>query len=294
MKKVYCFAVVLSNSRQKYALWREHPWTTSSFIEAHIKAFDFFGGRPEELVYDQDKVLAVSENHGDIIYTDEFQIFKETIGFDVFLCHGADPESKGRIENVVKYFKYGFAEHRIFKGIDSFNEDCIAWLERTGNAKVHETAKKIPAEVFALEKEYLIPVSEYSFEKPVNESITYQIRKDNVVLFHSNRYRVPKGTYSKGKKVYMITEGGEVSIVDASTGEIYATHPISAGKGELIGSTTNDYREKSQTLKELEADRDKSEKPGKVQLPEKYRDGSPEIRVLRIYEDAMKGGALNG
>ncbi|WP_024865701.1 hypothetical protein [Butyrivibrio sp. FCS014] len=91
------------------------------------------------------------------------------------------------IENVVKYLKYGFAEHRIFKDIDSFNEDCIAWLERTGNAKVHETTKKIPAEVFALEKEYLIPVSEYSFEKPVNESITYQVRKDNVVLFHRRR-----------------------------------------------------------------------------------------------------------
>ena len=369
-KKVYCFGMVLSNSRQKYALWRERPWTTRSFIEAHIKAFEFFGGRTQEIVYDQDKVLAVSENHGDIIYTDEFQIFKETIGFDVFLCHGADPESKGRIENVVKYLKHGFAEHRIFKDTDNFNEDCIAWLERTGNAKIHETTKKIPAEVFALEKEYLIPVSEYSFEKPVTESITYQVRKDNVVLFHSNRYRVPKGTYSKGKKVYMITEGGEVSIVDASTGEIYATHPISAGKGELIGSTTNDYREKSQSLKELEADvlsrfmdsvaaseffeklyhqkrryyrdqlqivkrlfteydgqfinralsyclerniysavelksataymfsfeadKNKTEKPGKVQLPEKYRGGSPEVRDLRIYEDVMKGGAMNG
>ena len=369
-KKVYCFAMVLSNSRQKYALWRERPWTTSSFIQAHIKAFEFFGGRPQEIVYDQDKILAVSENHGDIIYTDEFQIFKETIGFDVFLCHGADPESKGRIENVVKYVKHGFAEHRIIKDIDSFNEDCIAWLERTGNSKVHETTKKIPAEVFALEKEYLIPVSEYSFEKPVNESITYQVRKDNVVLFHSNRYRVPKGTYSRGKKVYMITEGGEVSIVDAATGEIYATHPVSNGKGELIGSTTDDYREKSQSLRELEADvlsrftdsesaseffeelyhrkqryyrdqlqivkklfneyegrfingalsyclerdiysavelksataylfsfeedRNKTEKTGKVQLPEKYRGGSPEIRDLRIYENAMKGGALNG
>ena len=141
-KKVYCFGMVLSNSRQKYALWRERPWTTRSFIEAHIKAFEFFGGRTQEIVYDQDKVLAVSENHGDIIYTDEFQIFKETIGFDVFLCHGADPESKGRIENVVKYLKHGFAEHRIFKDTDNFNEDCIAWLERTGNAKIHETTKR--------------------------------------------------------------------------------------------------------------------------------------------------------
>ena len=44
----------------------------------------------------------------------------------------------------------------------------------------------------------------------------------------------------------------------------------------------------------FEADKSKTEKPGKVQLPEKYRGGSPEIRDLRIYEDAMKGGAMNG
>jgi hypothetical protein len=208
---------------------------------------------PRQIVYDQDKVLAVSENHGDIIYTAGFQNYIDTVGFDIYLCRGSDPESKGRIENVIKYAKHGFAEHRIFHDIDSFNEDCIAWLERTGNAKVHETTKKIPAEVFALEREYLKPVSEYSFAKPANTSIDYLVRKDNVVLYKSNRYRVPKGTYSKGKKVHIFPEGNEISIVDALTGEIYATHPICHGKGELIGSSTHDRRDMSQSLKELDA-----------------------------------------
>ncbi len=118
--------------------------------------------------------------------------------------------------------------------------------------KVHETTKKIPAEVFALEREYLKPVSEYSFAKPVSESIDYLVRKDNVVLYKSNRYRVPKGTYSKGKKVHILPEGNEISIVDALTGEIYATHPICLGKGELIGSLTHNRRDMSQSLKDLD------------------------------------------
>ncbi len=184
-------------------------------FQAHIKAFAFFGGRPQEIVYDQDNILAVNENHGDIIYTDEFQIFKETIGFDVFLCHGADPESKGRIENVVKYLKHGFAEHRIFKDIDCFNADCIAWLETTGNSKVHETTKKIPAEVFALEKELMQKVRRYIWSR-------------------------------KAQKFPLLMQQQVKSMQQ--------THPISAGKGELIGSTTDDYREKSQSVKELEVD----------------------------------------
>jgi len=251
-KKVYAFGMVLSNSRYKFVYWIDHPWNTADFVDAHIKAFTYFGGMPREIVYDQDKVLSVSENHGDIIYTSGFQNFLDAMGFDIYLCRGADPESKGRIENVIKYAKHGFAEHRIFTEIDSFNEDCIAWLNRTANAKVHETTKKIPAEVFALEKEYLKPVSEFSFVKPVNASIDYQVRKDNVVLYKSNRYRVPKGTYSKGKKVFIFPEGANISIVDTITGEIYATHPLCLGKGELIGSATHDYRDMSQSLKELE------------------------------------------
>ena len=141
-KKVYGFGMVLSNSRQKYILWQTHPWTTADFVQAHIKAFSFFGGRPQEIVYDQDKVLAVSENHGDIIYAEGFQNYLNATGFDIFLCHGADPESKGRIEAVIKYAKHGFAEHRVLDDIDDFNRDCIAWLERTGNAEVYMAFQK--------------------------------------------------------------------------------------------------------------------------------------------------------
>ena len=68
-RKVYCFAMVLSHSRYKFIWWQLNPFTTDTFITAHIKAFEFYGGRPREIVYDQDKILAVSENQGDIVYT---------------------------------------------------------------------------------------------------------------------------------------------------------------------------------------------------------------------------------
>ena len=251
-KKIYCFGMVLSNSRHKYVLWQERPFTTATFIQAHIKAFAFYEGRPKEIVYDQDKILAVSENHGDIIFTEEFQNYINEVKFDIFLCHGYDPESKGRVESVVKYAKNGFAKHRIFIDIDSFNADCIAWLSRTGNVEIHGTTKKIPAEVFALEKEYLLPVSEYSFTTVTNNNISYQVRKDNIILYKGNRYRVPKGTYSPGKCVYMILDSEEnLSITDTLTGEIYAKHPLCHEKGKLIGQKRT-TRDKSKTIIELE------------------------------------------
>jgi Transposase and inactivated derivatives len=290
-KKVYGFGMVMSNSRYKYILWQERPWTTADFVQAHIKAFTFFGGRPRQIVYDQDKVLAVSENSGDIILTEGFQNYLNATGFDIFLCHGHDPESKGRIEAVIKYAKYGFAKHRTLTDIDSLNRDCLDWLERTGNAEEHGTTKKIPAEVFTIEKEYLVPVSEYSFAKPTKTSITYHVRKDNIVLYKSNRYRVPKGTYVQGKQVYVIPEGDYISIVDVDTGVLYAKHPLCTGKGELIGDQSRPYRDKSKTILEIEQSVIKlmGECDGRTALylaqihrnkPRYYRDQLGEIKKL--------------
>jgi len=105
--------------------------------------------------------------------------------------------------------------------------------------------------VFTLEKEHLIPVSEYSFVVAANDSIDYQVRKDNIVLYKGNRYRVPKGTYSPGKRVFMVVSDETVSITDTLTGEIYATHPLCHEKGKLIGQKRDD-RDKSKSLQEQE------------------------------------------
>ena len=188
---------------------------------------------PAEIVYDQDRVLTVSENNGDIIYTEGFQNYINTMKFKIRLCRGFDPQSKGKIEAVVKYAKYNFAIHRIFKDIDSFNEDSLKWLDRTGNGKMHEITKKVPAEVFTLEKEHLLPVPEL-FEKNSTISLTYSVRKNNIVLYKQNRYQVPKGTYSPGKEVKLILKDTKINILDMKTDELIVSHQLSIKQGELV------------------------------------------------------------
>ena len=303
-KKIYCFAMVLSHSRYKYVLWQEKPFTTDTFVRAHIKAFEYFGGRPREIVYDQDKVLAVSENNGDIIYTSGFQSYLDEMKFSVYLCHGADPESKGPVENVVKFAKRGFAEHRTFYDIDSFNEDCLRWLRRTANHDKHQTTQRRPDEVFALEREYLIPVPEYSFASANEDSISYPVRKDNVVVYKGNRYRVPVGTYHEGLRVYMVIddETDKISITDMITGEIYATHGVCHTKGETVGKRSRDYRDKSKTilaqeeaLKEL-FDNDELAGPFLEHIhqekPRYYRDQLGVIK--KLFEEWNKEDILKG
>src|SRR5699024_4080019 len=150
---------VLSHSRYKYIEWLARAFTTKDVIQTHERAFQYFGGIPHELVYDQDSLMIVSENAGDLILTGEFQSYREERKLNLFVCRQADHESKGRIENVVGYVKNNFAKNRVFYQIQQWNDSCLAWLERTGNKNVHNTTKKRPVEVFALEKQHLRPVT---------------------------------------------------------------------------------------------------------------------------------------
>src|SRR5699024_1193363 len=111
-----------------------------------------YGGIPNELVYDQDSLIVVSENGGDLILTEEFQKFKDLRNLTLRVCRKADPESKGRIENVVGYIKHNFAKHRLFHNIDSWNEQGWKWLNRTGNYKHHNTTKKKTSRCVLLRK----------------------------------------------------------------------------------------------------------------------------------------------
>jgi len=234
--KLWFITFVLSHSRYKFALWQDRPFTTADVVDAHEQAFEFYGGMPEEIVYDQDHLLLTSENHGDLILTHTFGKYVEERSFRIYMCRKGDPESKGKIENVVKYIKRNFARHRSFANVDKLNEQCLAWLRRTGNAMMHHTIKKIPAEVYALEKAYLRPVHK-KIQITSNPSITRAVRKDNTILYESNRYTVPLGTYDgPGKEVGVrVTKDKRLIIYEIDSGSILAEHALCLhGKGKLI------------------------------------------------------------
>ncbi|MET3696655.1 integrase-like protein [Bacillus oleivorans] len=205
-KKLWFIGFVLAHSRFKYVVWMERPFTTRDVIRCHEAAFEYFGGMSEEIVYYQDHLISVSENAGDMILTKEFQSYQQLRKFHVFLCRKNDPETKGKIESVVKYVKRNFSKNRIFTNLEVWNELCLKWLERTGNYNVLHTTKKRPFEVHALEKQHLRKVStQFSFENLPESSIKRYIQKDNVVKYEANRYSVPTGSYQpiRSNKVYL-------------------------------------------------------------------------------------------
>ena len=72
--KVYFFAMSLSRSRYKFVYFSRTPFTTALAVYAHELAFEHFGGIPRKIIYDQDKVLLVKENLGDLVLTSSFRV----------------------------------------------------------------------------------------------------------------------------------------------------------------------------------------------------------------------------
>lgn len=247
--KLYFICLVLSNSRYKTVMWWDRPFTTKDVIQAHETFFEQLGGMPEEIVYDQDRVILVDENAGDLIFTADFQKYREERGFRVYMCKKADPESKGRVENVVGFVKNGFAKHRVFDNIDKWNEKCQEWLDRTGNGKIHNTTKKKPDTVFQIEKKHLRPVIPKVIIPTKDDlSITVTVRKDNTILYDGNRYSVPFGTYQYGgsNEVHLSNQDGLLTVINGN-GESIAEHQVDNRKGELI-QASNHRRDRSKNI----------------------------------------------
>lgn len=118
-------------------------------------------------------------------------------------------------------------------------------MERTGNANIHGTTKKVPAEVFAMEKEHLKPIP-ILINQP-EDSLIGQVRKDNTIIYQSSRYTVPLGTYHPGRQVILKEKEETIEIIDEETGELLARHRLWVEKGWLIANN-NHRRDRSQGI----------------------------------------------
>ena len=247
-KKVWFFSLVLSASRYKYVHFSERPFTSKTAIDAHEAAFKFFGGIPREIVYDQDRLFLVDENLGELLLTKEFKSYVFERDYQVYFCRKADPQSKGKIENVIGYIKKNFLYGRLYHDIEVLQSQALAWLARTGNAMVHGTTKKVPQLEWEQEKAHL---SSWAPIGLMPDYIVSAVLKDNMFNYKGNSYSVPCGTY-KGKGTYLNLrlEEGDILAVYNQQEELLCRHELYSGRGKTVINTDH-KRDKSGKVRDL-------------------------------------------
>jgi len=216
--KLYIFGAVLSASRYKYCGFQTAHFTTLDLINHLLDCFEYMGGMPEELVIDQDAVMVLKENCGDIIYTKDFKHFMDEMDLKIYVCRKSDPETKGKIENFIKFIKRNFLRLRDFDGLDDVITRALRWLSRRANGKISLATRRIPKEMFAEEKKYLRPLRNSIYRS--NMSVGREKRKVDslgTISVNSCKYPVPEDYRNREVEIYRTNE--MLYIYDIRTGE---------------------------------------------------------------------------
>jgi len=246
--KVFFFTMILSRSRFKYVWFTDRYFTSELAIVAHEKAFEYIGGVPDEVVYDQDKVFIVSENGGDIILTEGFRSYTRDQSFTLHFCRKADPQSKGKVENVVKYVKQNFLYNRTYHNIETLNDEVLGWLGRTANMMPHGITKKEPHLEKTIELAFLKP---YYPQKIKPSAATYAVRKDNAISYKGNFYSLPLGTFKgKSTRVSVFLEGAFLIITTLEDYHELCRHAIPAGNGNKVLNADH-KRDKTEAIQQM-------------------------------------------
>ncbi len=248
-QKIYIFGVVLSASRFKYVAVQKRPFKTIDVINHLLDSFEIIGGLPDQIVIDQDKVMVVKENSGDIAYTKEFNDFKSEMGFSMYVCRKADPESKGKVENLIKFVKTSFFSARSFNSFEEIPTALTAWLSRRANGKICQATGMIPSDVLEKERTFLNPLKSSIYRK---EGILMReprdVDKKSMISVGASFYSVPKKFIKK--TVWIFKTETKLFIYDEIDGKEIAKHKISLFKGNKVIQKNHfrNYEEKPKIL----------------------------------------------
>lgn len=247
---VYFVVFVLSYSRLMYVGVSFTPLDTERFIRLHDEALRYFGGRVEECVYDQTKMVVLAEEFRELTLNARFYEYATTAGFRVHACEGYDPQSKGKVEAGVKYVKQDCLYGETFADRDGLRRYVHEWLEAVANRRVHGTTGRQPAEHFeAEEKAHLRAYLTPGCVQPQASGERRKADKTGLISWQANKYSVPMAYQSAVVGVSVLE--AQLRICDLESGELIATHPLSTAKGQVI-KNTHHYRDHSQRITDLE------------------------------------------
>jgi len=249
--KYYIFAAVLSASRFKYASLQDRPFTTLALIGHLLDCFDYIHGIPEELVIDQDSIMVVDENKGDIIYTKVFEDFIKEMDISMRVCRKADPESKGKIENFVKYIKHNFFAFRKFENFTEARNSLMKWLERRANGKISQATKKIP--LIEIEEERIsLKLVKNSIHRKDQSSMREErtVNEKSKIAVDACQYDMPAKYRNRIVEIYKT--GTKLFVFDKHTGKEIAEYSLSLMPGQTVKNkvVTRDMSTKAGELKE--------------------------------------------
>jgi transposase len=187
-RRVYALVATLPYSGAQTAHF-SFDLTAESFLEGHVRVFDWLGGVVRECVYDNLR-SAVARREGDqVTWNQRFLALRGHYAFHATACTPATPREKGSVEGGVRHLKTGFWPARRFGSLIELDEQYARWRDRVCNRRIHATGRFAVADRLAHEREVLRPLPPTAFDfagaRPV------RVPLDGYLKLAGNFYRAP-------------------------------------------------------------------------------------------------------
>ena len=219
---LFVFCAVLAWSRVRFVYFADNLGAEAT-MTALARCFEYLGGVPKTALTDRMGCLKGDTVAGIVVPTPAYVRFATHYGFRPDFCQGADPESKGLVENLVGYVKSDLmipAELSV-ANLAGANEKGPLWCDEV-NAVMHSEICAIPAERLVKELEVMRTLP--SLRASIGKLVVRKVDRLSCVRFGSARYSVP--TVHIGRQVELIAQDAKILII--FLGEIIATHDLVA------------------------------------------------------------------
>jgi transposase len=268
-KKLYCFLMILGYSRMRYIEFVT-DMSTNTLIRFHQNAFRYFGGYPEEILYDNMKQVVIKWllKQEDSTLNRQFEDFAGFYGFKPILCRPYRGQTKGKVERTVQFVRDNFMVGSKYNSLADLTGQALAWCNKV-NGKVHAATNEIPFE--RLKKEGLNPFSrEYIIDK-IN---LRRVQKDCLISYAGNQYSVPAEYIGKDVAVAAL----DSMLAAYYEGKQIALHRISYQRKDMV---VNPQHYRRLTLKQtMDAENVLLEQGKVIDFPSKPSDLSRYDEVL--------------
>ena len=224
--RYYLFAMILGYSRKMYAELIE-TCDLPNFLECHIRAFEYFGGIPDEILYDRMKNVYIGKIAGRKKFNDALTGFAIHYGFKPELAPPYAAWVKGKVERPYRFIREGFWRGYGFVCLENANKDLQAWIAKK-DQRVHGTTHEVVDSRFEREVPHLNAFPGVAFD--TSWRVYRKVYKDCTVRFECNSYVLPHTLV--GKQVVLRVKANHMRIFYGD--QLIVAYEIPEGKGYLI------------------------------------------------------------
>lgn len=285
LRSLSSFTMTLGYSRRQYLGFTVSE-DMETFERCHIDAFHYFCGVPSEILYDN---LKTAVDHrgpdGQVVWNKRFRDFADYYGFVPRACQPYRPQTKGKVENGIRYVKGNF-----LLGLDvtqmtleELNGEALRWLRETADVRVHGTTHERPIDRWPAEAAALKPLDGHR-DYDTSYVSHRQVNREGYISYRGSRYSVPP---EHAGRLLLVKEEADGKLRVYSGQHQVIEHTLAEKPGSVI--TAPGHAEAVRAL--ARAGRRHGARPDRRRLPQSAPPWPswPEVQVrpLAVYDEAL-------